>query len=181
MTDERPLEIVDRRIVQRHATPLVDASAVVATVGVAALCWFVAVQQMKGMNMGVATTLGSFSLFVAALVSMMAAMMLPGALPAALRSARGSGGGEFGLAQCCASASLARLGGAEPSSGRRLRAGAASARGWCAAGRPGCDPCGDDPAGEQPSVNVGSTSKQCFSDREETARSGRCCQGRIWP
>jgi predicted metal-binding membrane protein len=73
------------------AAPLVDASAVVATVGVAALCWVVAVSQMKGMNMGVATTLGSFSFFVAAWVSMMAAMMLPGALPAALRSARGSG------------------------------------------------------------------------------------------
>jgi predicted metal-binding membrane protein len=38
--------------------------------------------------MGVETTLGSFSFFVAAWVSMMAAMMLPGALPAALRNAR---------------------------------------------------------------------------------------------
>jgi predicted metal-binding membrane protein len=77
--------------VESPATPLADASAVVATVGAAALCWVVAVRQMQGMNMGVATTLGSFSFFVAAWVSMMAAMMLPGALPAALRSARGSG------------------------------------------------------------------------------------------
>jgi hypothetical protein len=82
MTDERPLGNVDGRSTHTHATPLVDLSAVLATVGVVALCWVVAVQQMKGMNMGVATTLGSFSFSVAAWVSMMAAMMLPGALPA---------------------------------------------------------------------------------------------------
>jgi predicted metal-binding membrane protein len=74
-----------------HVTTLVDASAVVVTVGVAALCWLVAVRQMKGMDMGVETTLGSFSFFLAAWVSMMAAMMLPGALPATVRVARGSG------------------------------------------------------------------------------------------
>jgi predicted metal-binding membrane protein len=69
-------------------SPLVDASAVVVTVGAAALCWVVAVREMRGMDMGVGTRLGSFSFFIAAWVSMMAAMMLPGALPAALRSAR---------------------------------------------------------------------------------------------
>jgi predicted metal-binding membrane protein len=46
---------------------------------------------MQGMDMGVATTLGSLSFFLAAWVSMMAAMMLPGALPAAFRRARGTG------------------------------------------------------------------------------------------
>lgn len=72
-------------------TPLVDASAGLATVGVAALCWGIAVQQMSGMDMGVATTLGSLSFFIAVWTPMMAAMMLPGALPAALRNARGRG------------------------------------------------------------------------------------------
>ncbi len=83
--------ILERRSLPRHARPLVDASAVLATLGVAAVCWVFALRQMKGMDLGVATTLGSFSFFVAAWVSMMAAMMLPGALPAAVRSARSSG------------------------------------------------------------------------------------------
>jgi predicted metal-binding membrane protein len=39
---------------------------------------------MDGMDMGVATELGSFASFVALWVSMMAAMMLPGAAPAVL-------------------------------------------------------------------------------------------------
>jgi predicted metal-binding membrane protein len=46
---------------------------------------------MNGMDMGVATRLGSFAFFVALWVSMMAAMMLPGAAPAVLRCARASG------------------------------------------------------------------------------------------
>jgi predicted metal-binding membrane protein len=46
---------------------------------------------MNGMNMGVATRLGSFAFFIALWVSMMAAMMLPGAAPAVLRSVRASG------------------------------------------------------------------------------------------
>ena len=91
MSDQRPLEIVGRPTGEKPPPVLVDASAVVATVGVAALCWFVAVRQMQGMDMGVETTLGSFSFFLAVWVSMMAAMMLPGALPAALRAGRGSG------------------------------------------------------------------------------------------
>jgi hypothetical protein len=36
-------------------------------------------EQMNGMDMGVATRLGSFASFVALRVPMMAAMMLPGA------------------------------------------------------------------------------------------------------
>ena len=56
-----------------------------------AACWVVAVRQMDGMDMGVATRLGSFGSFAALWVSMMAAMMLPGAVPAVLRRARASG------------------------------------------------------------------------------------------
>jgi predicted metal-binding membrane protein len=47
---------------------------------------------MGGMDMGVATRLGSFTSFVALWVPMMAAMMLPSAVPAVLRRAHASGG-----------------------------------------------------------------------------------------
>jgi predicted metal-binding membrane protein len=67
------------------------ASVLTATVGLAAASWVVAVRQMTGMDMGVATRLGSFGFFVAVWVSMMAAMMLPGAAPAVLRRAHASG------------------------------------------------------------------------------------------
>jgi len=66
-------------------------AALTATLGLAAACWVVAVRQMNGMDMGVATRLGSFAFFVALWVSMMAAMMLPGAAPAVSRRARASG------------------------------------------------------------------------------------------
>jgi predicted metal-binding membrane protein len=66
-------------------------AALAATLGLAAAAWVVAVGQMNGMDMGVATRLGSFAFFVALWVSMMAAMMLPGAAPAVLRRARASG------------------------------------------------------------------------------------------
>ena len=68
------------------------AAAVATTVGLAAASWVVAVRQMRGMDMGVATRLGSFVSFIAVWVAMMAAMMLPGAAPAVLRGARASGG-----------------------------------------------------------------------------------------
>jgi predicted metal-binding membrane protein len=70
-----------------------DATVAVltATLGLAAASWVVAVRQMNGMDMGVATRLGSFPFFVALWVSMMAAMMLPGAAPAILRRAHASG------------------------------------------------------------------------------------------
>jgi predicted metal-binding membrane protein len=57
------------------------------TLALAGVAWVVAVRQMSGMNMGVATELGSFAVFVAAWVPMMAAMMLPGAVPAVARFA----------------------------------------------------------------------------------------------
>src|SRR5438876_8657409 len=67
------------------------AAALTATLGLAAASWVVAVRQMHGRDMGVATKLGSFAFFVALWVSMMAAMMLPGAAPAILKYARASG------------------------------------------------------------------------------------------
>jgi predicted metal-binding membrane protein len=62
-----------------------------ALLGVAGLCWVVAIGQMRGMDMGTATDLGSFGFFVAVWVPMMAAMMLPGAVPAIFRFIRTSG------------------------------------------------------------------------------------------
>src|ERR1700730_15352287 len=66
-------------------------AALTATLGLSAAAWGVAVRQMNGMDMGVATQLGALAFFVALWVSMMAAMMLPGAAPAVLRRARASG------------------------------------------------------------------------------------------
>jgi predicted metal-binding membrane protein len=66
-------------------------AALTATLGLAVASWVVAVRQMHGMDMGVATGLGSFAFFVALWVPMMAAMMLPGAVPAVSRNARASG------------------------------------------------------------------------------------------
>jgi predicted metal-binding membrane protein len=63
-------------------------TAAALTLGLAAICWVIAVHQMDGMDMGVETDLGSLGFFVAAWVPMMAAMMLPGAMPALLRCAR---------------------------------------------------------------------------------------------
>ena len=67
------------------------AAALTTTLGLAAAAWVVALRQMNGMDMGVATTLGSFAFFVAVWVTMMTAMMLPGAVPAVLRRARATG------------------------------------------------------------------------------------------
>jgi len=58
------------------------------TLVLAAAAWVVAVEQMKGMDMGGATELGSFGSFVGFWVPMMAAMMLPGVAPAVLRRNR---------------------------------------------------------------------------------------------
>jgi len=62
--------------------------AYAATLGLAALAWIVTVRQMHGMDMGVATELGSFAFFVALWAAMMAAMMLPGLVPAVLSRSR---------------------------------------------------------------------------------------------
>lgn len=65
--------------------------AVAATLGLAAAAWAVAVPRMIGMDMGVATPLGSYPSFLAMWVTMMAAMMLPAAAPEVVRHARASG------------------------------------------------------------------------------------------
>jgi predicted metal-binding membrane protein len=70
----------------------VTAAALTVTLGLAAASWVVAVRQMNGMDMGVATRLGSFAFFAAVWVWMMAAMMLPGAAPAVVRRAQAGGG-----------------------------------------------------------------------------------------
>jgi predicted metal-binding membrane protein len=77
----------------RHAalTARRGLAALTATLGLAAASWVVAVRQMDGMNMGVATRLGSFAFFLALWVPMMAAMMLPGAAPAVSRRAHARG------------------------------------------------------------------------------------------
>jgi predicted metal-binding membrane protein len=68
------------------------AAAPTATLALAAASWGVAIWQMQGMDMGVATRLGSFASFIAVWVVMMAAMMLPGAAPAVLRRAQAGAG-----------------------------------------------------------------------------------------
>ena len=73
------------KVAYRRAVPLA------ATLGLAALAWIVTVRQMHGMDMGVATQLGSFAFFVALWAAMMAAMMLPGLVPAVLSRSRRTG------------------------------------------------------------------------------------------
>src|ERR1700677_1523485 len=65
--------------------------AMISTLAFAAVCWVVAIRQMVGMNMGVASQLGSLRFFVVLWASMMAAMMLPGATPAVSRRAQATG------------------------------------------------------------------------------------------
>ena len=78
-------------VAEQTARRAMTATALTATLGLAAASWIVAVHEMDGMDMGVATELGSFPFFVTAWVSMMAAMMLPGAAPAVLQRAHASG------------------------------------------------------------------------------------------
>ena len=66
-------------------------TALATTLGLAAAAWIVTVRQIHGMDMGVATQLGTFAFFVALWVAMMAAMMLPGLAPAVLTRARTRG------------------------------------------------------------------------------------------
>ncbi len=82
----------ERSAAVTSARTAATAAALTVTLGLAAASWVVAVRQMNGMDMGVATRLGSFAFFAAVWVSMMAAMMLPGAAPAVVRRAHASGG-----------------------------------------------------------------------------------------
>jgi len=77
--------IRNMRVAYRTGAPLA------ATLGLAALAWVITVRQMHGMDMGVATQLGSFAFFVALWAVMMAAMMLPGLVPAVLSRGRRAG------------------------------------------------------------------------------------------
>src|SRR2546422_10152754 len=77
--------IRNMRVAYRTGAPLA------ATLGLAAAAWVATIRQMRGMDMGVATQLGSFAFFVALWAAMMAAMMLPGLAPAVLRRARTRG------------------------------------------------------------------------------------------
>ena len=52
------------------------AAEVAATLVLAAASWVVAVRQMNGMDMGVATTLGSFAVFVVLWMSVIAALVV---------------------------------------------------------------------------------------------------------
>lgn len=67
------------------------AATLTATLGVAALGWAITVRQMDGMEMGVATPLGSPADFAALWCAMTAAMMLPSAAPALVRIVRECG------------------------------------------------------------------------------------------
>jgi predicted metal-binding membrane protein len=67
-----------------HLTRRPVALVPALTVALAAACWFASVRQMRGMDMGAGTSLGSPVSFIGLWMSMMAAMMLPAALPAIL-------------------------------------------------------------------------------------------------
>jgi predicted metal-binding membrane protein len=75
-------------VAEQTARRAMSGATLTATLGLATASWIVTVHQMDGMDMGVATELGSFPFFVTTWVSMMAAMMLPGAAPAALGRTR---------------------------------------------------------------------------------------------
>jgi predicted metal-binding membrane protein len=81
----------ERSAAMTNARTAATAAALTVTLGLAAASWVVAVRQMSGMDMGVATRLGSFAFFAALWVTMMAAMMLPGAVPAVVRRVQASG------------------------------------------------------------------------------------------
>ena len=65
------------------------AAVALATLGLAAASWVLAIRQMDDMGKG--TGLGSLAFFAGLWASMMAAMMLPGAVPAVSSHARATG------------------------------------------------------------------------------------------
>ncbi len=67
------------------------ATALTATLGLAAASWGVVALRMGGMDMGVAAPRGPFASFILMWVVMMAAMMLPGLAPILWRQARAGG------------------------------------------------------------------------------------------
>jgi predicted metal-binding membrane protein len=85
------MTIANREVLVTGANRNIRPAALMVTLGIAGASWVVAIRQMTGMDMGVATRLGSFGFFVVLWVLMMAAMMLPGAAPAVVRRAHASG------------------------------------------------------------------------------------------
>ena len=67
--------------------PVSAVVATLATVGLSVVGWVVTIPRMSRMDMGVASTLGSFPFFLSVWVPMMAAMMLPAVALSALRLA----------------------------------------------------------------------------------------------
>lgn len=89
-------DVIRHRTPTRLTRPLGASSsattvALAATLGAAVAGWIISGRQMSGMDMGVATSLGSLASFIPLWVWMMAAMMLPGAAPAVVRRARARG------------------------------------------------------------------------------------------
>jgi predicted metal-binding membrane protein len=81
------MTIAHRAVLATGANRGIGPAVLTVTLGIAGASWVLAIRQMSGMDMGVATQLGSFGSFVLLWVLMMAAMMLPGAAPAAVRRA----------------------------------------------------------------------------------------------
>src|ERR1035438_8901722 len=65
-------------------------AALLTIIVVATISWAVSIIRMKGMDMGIATDLGSFGSFMTTWIIMTSAMMLPGATSAVLRFANSS-------------------------------------------------------------------------------------------
>jgi predicted metal-binding membrane protein len=78
----------------RDARPTALSSTVVLTVVLTTslVAWAVAVQQMRGMDAGPGTDLGSAGWYLGIWVTMMAAMMLPSAMPMVLLFSKASSG-----------------------------------------------------------------------------------------
>lgn len=74
------------------ATAAALTATLTATLGLAAVCWVLAVRQMTGMDMGVETSLGSFAFFVAQQLSR--------------RRCRESAGSGFGFGLYCVGSSI---------------------------------------------------------------------------
>jgi predicted metal-binding membrane protein len=85
------MTIANRAVLVTRANRSIRPAALMVTLGIAGASWVIAIRQMTGMDMGVATRLGSLGFFVVLWVLMMAAMMLPGAAPAVARRAHASG------------------------------------------------------------------------------------------
>jgi predicted metal-binding membrane protein len=85
-TDENGLQMV-LDLDDRDRLAGIRAVAALTTVGLGALAWVIALQQMNGMDTMRVTGPGSFASFISLWVLMMAAMMLPGAAPAVFKYA----------------------------------------------------------------------------------------------